>query len=399
MILRSYFVLIFLSLIVLISYAFNLVSRRWKFPAVLFLLGLGVLLRYVSVYFNFELNNIQPYLELFGIVGLILIVFEAALDIKINPSSISTVKKSLEVASLVLILSIAAIASLFHFWLAVGWRVAFINAIPPAVISSAIVIPSIGHLSPKKKDFLIYESTLSDILGILFFNFMLTHAAARLSSVFHFAGSLVVTALVSLVSAIFLLYLVTRIKDHVKIFIILSVMILIYSFGKLFHLSPLLLIFIFGLLLSNYEYFFKKRIGFIKDGSILQDFAEFKLVVSESSFVIRTFFFVMFGYSIDVSILSDRDVLIVGSLVSAILILARYVYLKFFAKVDLMPELFVAPKGLVSILLFYSIPAYAMIPSIGRGVLFFVICVSSLLMAAALFDDHRKNNSRVTFAS
>jgi len=390
----SYPVLIFLSSIVIISYIFNLFARRCKVPAVLLLLGLGIALRYAGIYFNFSINNIQPYVELFGIVGLILIVLEAALDIKITPSSAPIVKKSLEVAFLVLVLGIIAIASLFHFWLSAGWRVACINSIPLAVISSAIVIPSIAHLPHKKKEFLIYESTLSDILGILLFNFLVQHAIATFSSAFNFIGVLVVTILVSLVSSLFLLYLVTRIKDHVKIFIILSVMMLIYSFGKLLHLSPLLLIFAFGLLLSNCEYFFKNRFAFIRGGSIPAEFLEFKLVVAESSFVIRTFFFVMFGYSIDLTMLADRNVLIIGSLVIGALLLIRYLYLKFVARIDLFPELYITPKGLVSILLFYSIPTQSLIPFVSRGVLFYVICVSSVLMAVSLFIDNKKSLKR-----
>lgn len=37
------------------------------------------------------------------------------------------------------------------------------------ITSSAIVIPSVIHLENEKKEFLIYESTISDILGIMFF--------------------------------------------------------------------------------------------------------------------------------------------------------------------------------------------------------------------------------------
>jgi Kef-type K+ transport system membrane component KefB len=388
---NSYPILIFLSSTVIISYIFNLFSRRWKFPSVLLLLGLGIFLRYLGSIVSFEVNNIQPYLELFGIVGLILIVLEAALDIKIIPASVSIVKKSVEVAFLLLVLGVAAIASLFHYWLSVGWRVACINAIPLAVISSAIVIPSVVHLSHKKKEFLIYESTLSDILGILLFNFLLQHTVTNLGIGLNFIWILAITILVSVLSSLFLLYLITRIKDHVKIFIILSVMILIYSFGKLWHLSPLLLIFVFGLLLSNWEYFFKGRFAHLKNGFVPAEFSEFKLVVSESSFVIRTFFFVMFGYSIDLGMVIHREILFIGSLVLGILLVVRYFYLKFVAKIDLFPELYIAPKGLVSILLFYSIPPESLIPSVSRGVLFYIICVSSIVMSVALLVDHRNS--------
>jgi NhaP-type Na+/H+ and K+/H+ antiporter len=260
-----------------------------------------------------------------------------------------------------------------------------------AVISSAIVIPSVDHLSHKKKEFLIYESTLSDILGILAFNFLLQHPVAKISSAFHFIGSLTVTIMLSVVSSLLLIYLIARIKDHVKIFIILSVMIIIYSFGKLWHLSPLLLIFVFGILLSNFEFFFKKRFTSLTNGPIDKEFSEFKLVASESSFVIRTFFFVMFGYSIDLVALASWEVLFTGSAVVIVLLLVRYLYLKFIAKIDVFPELYISPKGLVSILLFYSIQPELLIPSVSRSVLFYVICVSAMIMSVAILKDHRKS--------
>jgi len=381
----SHSVLIFLSLTVIFSYWFNLLGRHWKLPSVLLLLLFGILLHYVGDYFNFVISDIKPYLELFGIVGLILIVLEAALDIKISVSSLPNIRKSFEVAFLMLVVGTVSIAALFNSWFGVGWKVAFINSIPLAVVSSAIVIPSVAHLSGKKKEFLIYESTFSDILGILIFNFLVKQTAVTAGSVFSFFMMTGVTVILSLAGAVFLIFLAARIKDHVKIFIVLSIMLLIYSLGKMLHLSSLLLIFIFGILVNNLESILKNKFISAGGNEIKNELLHFKLVVSESSFVIRTFFFVMFGYSIDLRTIVSRDVLLIGSLVVMILAVIRYLYLRLFAKFNLLPEFFVAPKGLVSILLFYAIPAQSVIPFVGKGVLFFVICATSVLMAFGLY--------------
>ena len=42
--------------------------------------------------------------------------------------------------------------------------------VPLSIISSAIIIPSIQGFNEKKKSFLIYESTFSDVLGLLMFS-------------------------------------------------------------------------------------------------------------------------------------------------------------------------------------------------------------------------------------
>ena len=389
-ILDSHSILFFLSFIVILSYCFNLLARRSKVPSVLLLLAFGVLLHYIGNYLHFTIKNIQPYLELFGIVGLILIVLEAALDIKINNASLPNIRKSFEVAFLMLVLGAFIIAGLFNFWFNMGWRVSLINAIPLAVVSSAIVIPSVAHLSNKKKEFLIYESTLSDILGILMFNFLLHQSGSVIGSFLGFFTMTAVTIILSLCGAVFLVFLATKIKDHVKIFILLSTMMLIYSFGKMLHLSALLLIFMFGILVNNLDSFFKSKFILNGENEIKNELSQFKLVVSESSFVIRTFFFVIFGYSIDLPTIVSGEVLLIGSLVVAVLAVIRFFYLRFFAKFNLLPEFFVAPKGLVSILLFYSIPAQSVIPFVSRGVLFFVICATSILMAVGLYIDGAK---------
>jgi len=384
-ILDSHSVLIFLSLTVILSYWFTLLGRHWRLPSVLLLLGFGILLHYVGDYFNVVINDIKPYLELFGIVGLILIVLEAALDIKISASSLPNIRKSFEVAFLMLLLGTVSIAALFHFRFGAEWKVSLLNSIPLAVVSSAIVIPSVAHLSGRKKEFLVYESTFSDILGILIFNFLVQQTAMTAVSVLSFFMMTGVTIVLSFAGAVFLIFLASRIRNHVKMFIILSIMLLIYSLGKMLHLSSLLLIFIFGILVNNLESILKNRFISAGENEIKNELVHFKLIVSESSFVIRTFFFVMFGYSIDLRTIISSDVLLTGSLVVLILAAIRYLYLKLFAKLNFLPEFFVAPKGLVSILLFYAIPAQSVLPFVGRGVLFFVICATSLLMAAGLY--------------
>ena len=46
---------------------------------------------------------------------------------------------------------------------------ALMLTIPLSILSSAIILPSIEDLNEKKKEFMIYESTFSDIIGIVAF--------------------------------------------------------------------------------------------------------------------------------------------------------------------------------------------------------------------------------------
>jgi hypothetical protein len=85
--------------------------------------------------------------------------------------------------------------------------------------------------------------------------------------------------------------------------------------------------------------------------------------------------------------LFDKNVIVVGSLIVCILFLVRFLYLKFIINAHVFPEIFIAPKGLVTILLFYSIPRSMAIKSFSEGgVVFFVILVTGLLMLMSGFS-------------
>lgn len=83
-------------------------------------------------------------------------------------------------------------------------------------------------------------------------------------------------------------------------------------------------------------------------------------------------------------------IIITGAIIVAIIYFIRFLYLKFVTRRNLFPELFVAPRGLITILLFYSIPMELSIGAISEGVLFTVIILSSLIMMLGLMQSGEK---------
>lgn len=55
-----------------------------------------------------------------------------------------------------------------------------------------------------------------------------------------------------------------------------------------------------------------------------------------------------------------------------------------FLKTGVFPEITIAPRGLITILLYYSIPAYYKITGFNEGVLFFIIVTTSIVMMSGL---------------
>ena len=153
----------------------------------------------------------------------------------------------------------------------------------------------------------------------------------------------------------------------------------------------------FGLILNNYKLFFKGILLRLieneeKIESIIDDF---KVVTLESAFVVRTFFFIIFGWSIKITDLFDLKSFVIGSTIVLIIFSVRMVTLLVFSKTtsvkNITPELFLAPRGLLTILLFYSIPRNLLPTNINfEGVFLYVIIFCCLIMAWSLIYEKKK---------
>lgn len=383
-----YFILIAASLLIGISYLYDIISQKTKIPTVLLLIFTGILLKYLgpSIGFNvpaFE-KEIQGALELLGIIGLIVIVLEAALDLNLTEGKFPVIGKSLFLALIILVVTSMGIAITIMVFLGEPFFNSLVYAIPMSVVSSAVLIPSVHTLDGKKREFLIYESTFSDIIGIMFFNFVVLRELGGRST-FEEILLIIFSIALSFVLSYFLVYFFCRIQTHLKVFLMMALLALLYAIGKKLHLSSLMIILIFGIVMNNTKLFFRGALSnMIVDTSEVKVCKDFKIITAESAFIVRTFFFVTFGLSINLANLFNLQVLLIGILIVFILYFIRYIHFKLILRTNVFPEIFMAPRGLITILLFYSIPQVYLLSSFSVGILFFVILATSIVMMIAL---------------
>ncbi|MBK9107379.1 MAG: cation:proton antiporter [Saprospiraceae bacterium] len=166
-------VLIVICISLLLAYVVEISSRTTKVPSVLFLLALGYCLNQICLGFNILMPNMEAILPGLGTVGLILIVLEGSLELELKKEKFQFIKKSLVSAIVPMIISMVLISVVFVYATKEDLLKCILNSIPLCVISSAIAIPASKFLNKPDKEFVIYESSLSDILGVLFFNFFL----------------------------------------------------------------------------------------------------------------------------------------------------------------------------------------------------------------------------------
>ena len=391
-IMNTYGFIILLSLVIILSYGFNLLASKTRIPSVLMLIILGVVFQFLAKNAHIELPDLRFALEVLGQVGLIMIVLEAALELEIKRDKLPLIGKAFGAATVGLIFSVAGIAVVIFYVGNAGntlapmsWLSALLDATCLAVISSAIVIPSVGILGGDKKEWMIYEATFSDIIGIMLFYFLLTLEETPLREAsFYFVGSFLLTLVASVVISYVLVILFQRVRTHIKLFLLIAVLMLLYFVGKLFHLSPLWIILIFGLVLANDRLFFRGFLkGLVDHNKVREIDRDFTVLTMEFAFLIRTFFFVVFGFTLDLNSLLSPMAWLESIAIVGILYLVRYGALRMFRwKGDLAPELWIAPRGLITILLFFGIPTSLLVPDamFSPGILLIVILLTSFIM-------------------
>jgi Kef-type K+ transport system membrane component KefB len=382
-----YWALIAASVVILLSYFFNALAGKTNIPSVLMLIVTGFI---ISLFIELDEDNLRPVLEILGTVGLVMIVLEAALDIHLEKSKAGLLGKSFLVALLLLLLTTLGIAFVIRFFYEVDRIQAVIYAIPLSIMSSAIIIPSVTKLVEETKEFLIVEAAFSDILGIMLFYFVLDtiHLDGAGAVGLHISQNLLITLIIAVVFGYLIIILIPKVSGEVKLFLPIAVLMLLYAVGKLFHLSSLIFVLIFGLMLNNIQLFFGGILkSFIKTEVYDDLLAELKLITLESSFLIRTFFFIVFGMSITLDGFNQFSAFVISFLSLAIMYLLRWGALKVIAPKQMLPGLFVAARGLITILLFYSIPEEHQIPDFSLAVLFLIIISSNLIMMYGLIKN------------
>lgn len=391
---NPYILIMLLSGVIILSFFFNIISKKTNIPAVILLIALGMGAKAVMTGMGMsdEKLPINTILEVLGNVGLVMIVLEAALDLKLEKEKATIIIRSFIIALLSIGASTFGIGGFFmYIFPSTTLYTALVYALPLSIMSSAIIIPSVGRLTGKKKEFMVYDSTFSDILGIMVFYFMIgADGGAGEGSIFwEIVLNIIGTVVLSLVVAYVMVYLFQKLKMQVKLFLIISVLMLLFAVGKFFHLSSLLIILTFGLVLNNTDLFFQGKLKrFFDHDAVAPILHDFHTLTLESAFLVRTFFFVVFGLSITLSSLYNIEVAVNSVVIVSILYLVRYLLLRFIAKDHLFPEVFIAPRGLITVLLYFVLmkePAFQ-IPSFDTGLLLYPILITSIVMMFALIS-------------
>ena len=376
-------ILLALSAIVIVSYLFDAMAHHSRIPSVVLLIFCGIAARLMLDYFNVKIPLLDTILPIIGTLGLILIVLEGALDLRVTRENLGLIGRASLCSFLGLLITGALAAGLIHYLFDVNWRQAWLYAVPMAVISSAVAIPAANALAPKLREFVIYESSLSDIMGVLLFYALLEGEGNFGTRAITSFGTVLISLGVGFLSALLLYWLISRIEAHVRFVPMIAGVALLYAAGKLMHLAPLVIVMVVGLMLNNMGLF--QPLPFVKtilSYNFRDELDTFKHLVAEATFVVRTFFFVLLGYSTLITDLLHPDVWLVALGLFACYLVPRMGLIYTLAgNRKLEPLLWFGPKGLITVLLILSLPESEIIESFPQSAVMLLILLSALLLA------------------
>ena len=373
-------IIITFCILLLIAYLFDLTSSRTRIPSVILLLALGWFMKELATLIKIEIPDISFSLPLLGTVGLILIVLDGSLDLELDRSKKRIITKHIFGSAFSIISLSLLLGFLFLKLGAPDFRIAILNALPISIISSAIAIPSTKMMCRKNREFVVYDTSISDVIGVVLFSYFLMNYNFTAGSVFYFVFQILLMIVISIAASAGLSYLLGKLKHQIKFIPIILLVILIYSIAEVYHLPALIFILLFGLTIGNMDKIVElpliKKITFL---SIEKEVTRFKEITTEATFLIRSLFFLVFGFMIETNEILQQDSLQLALIIVAISLFVRALQLKITGH-KLFPLLFIAPRGLITILLFMSITAGEHISFINRNLILQIIVISTLIM-------------------
>jgi len=346
------------GLIIFAAHLFTALFERTRVPDVLPLIFIGI---FVGPIFGLlEPKDLGYIGQLLSAVALALMLFEGGSHLTLETLK-SSLKDSVILALTTFLLTVLIATGVSHYFMRIELVPSlFIGAVLGS-ISPAVVVPIVRmlDLSDKTKSTLVVESAITDVLSIIialgilktfqtghkpFMEFIGTNLIAimAMSLLLGFGGAVVWSTVLEKIR-----------KFPNTIFTSLAFIFLLYGSAEMLGYSGPIAVLIFGIVLANSDKIpldIVKRFG----ADHLTEFTSIeKTLFSEVIFLVKTFFFIFLGMSIQ---FGNGKILFLGMILTVLIYLGRLILCRILtpkdtpiSEVSMMS--FIIPKGLAAAVL------------------------------------------------
>jgi len=377
--------------LIFLAHFFTALFSRTRIPDVLLLILIGLLIGPVlHLTTRASFGKVGP---VFTTITLVLLLFEGGLDLGID-----TLRKSLRGTLVLTLLSFAFTVLVASF---AGWRLAhlsFLQSVTLGVIvggtSPAVVIPLAAQLrmGQQASATLFLESAFGDVLSIII-TLALVDAQQigklRLGSLMgSLVASLLFATVIGAASAFVWSMLLHRMRNfkHAS-FSTAAFLFLMYGLVEYVGFSGPISALVFGATLGNITHF---RISILRSSAPVESIGlnlEERAFLSEVVFLLKTFFFVYIGLSVE---LTQRRLMASGLAITALIYFVRPLSVRLGAsraipRADASRMAALAPKGLAAAVLAsigveQNLPNAFLVQNLVYSVILFTIILATVLV-------------------
>jgi NhaP-type Na+/H+ or K+/H+ antiporter len=380
--------ILIIGLLVFFAHFLSMQFRRTHIPDVLVLVILGIVLGPVLGFV--APTDFGRVGSLFATIALVVILFEGGTTLDLNVLS-----RSLGTTGLLALSSFALTTTIVTL---IGIYLLNLETLPAVLLgltlgstSPAVVIPMVNslRLSEKPTTVLVLESALTDVLSIIgVFALLQIHLHGNVEPgklVGEVLAAMIIASFIGVMGGIGWLMVLGRVRDFPNtISSTLAYVFIVYGLTELLGFSGAIAALALGITLTNFEKFGLHRIPSI-DRNIVPLNEIDKAFYSEAVFLLKTYFFVYLGISIqfgeiNLALTSFSIVLMVYAMRLA---LTRLIFRDTsYSLRDAAITSMMGPKGLASAVLAtlplkYGVPGGEMI----RDVTYMVVLISITLTA------------------
>jgi cell volume regulation protein A len=379
----------FVGIIVFLAHLFSGIFSRTKIPDVIFLIIIGVCVGPVfGLVTPSVFGSVGP---VFTTITLIIILFEGGITLKLKTLR-SVLAGALALAPLSFFLTMGVTAGLAIWLLDLSIIPAFILGAIVGSTSEAVVIPLIRQLDVEEETqaILSLESTINDVLSIVVTIALIQAYSAGVFEIGPVTGRLAASFLVALAIGVAGGFIWSVLLNRIRviknaIFTTPAFVFILYGGVEMLGFSGAITALAFGITIGNIE---KMRIPIFNKHVEAVGLGETeRIFFSEVSFLLKTFFFIYMGISME---LISNWFIIVALLITVVAFLLRVPAVRLcirkqLPKRDINLMTVMAPKGLAAVVL-ASIPlqegiaAGDTIKNITYGIIIFSIVITSLLV-------------------
>jgi cell volume regulation protein A len=386
--------------LLMLAFVANRLFQWTRVPDVVVLMATGLLIGPVLRWVRPE--PFEGVAHAFGSLALILILFEAGLDLDLR-RTLRHFPGGLLLGFLTYTLTTLAVGGIVWRNLGLPLRDAMTVGAVIGCTSSTIVLPILQQWKAREpvRVTLLVESTLGDILGVLTTQFLLDFDPSQGSAVTGLASRLALQVSISLLSALLIGFLWSKLLPFLSEqrfwqVLTFSMVLLVYAGTEALQGSGLLAVLGFGLALSNLPGARPEMAALFQWAA--PQTAKHEQILSfhsELSFLVRTFFFVMIGVVVKMHGLRAIWLLLLG--VMGAIWLTRWigVQLTCWSWRECTPRdrkvvLWMLPRGLITIVLALAVveargDAMSFLPPLS----FAVVLLTNLLVLVGGIDAAR----------